>query len=134
MLARAKAYNPSMLETLNEYGARSQEFWRLAQVNLQGSDPVRASENLWGAAAQAVKALAEERGWPHGSHRGLYNVINRLEEEPGQERLGELFAIASALHQNFYEGWMPMDEVQRRAANVQELREALSGVLESPPE
>jgi len=91
---------------------------------------LQASEKLWGSAAQAVKAVAEARGWPHGSHRELYNVITRLEQETAQDRLGELFSIANARHQNFYEEWMPLDEVQRRAANVQELRVAISSLIE----
>ena len=86
-----------------------------------------------GAGAQAVKAVAEARGWPHGSHRELYNGIGRLSEETNQGRYSELFAIANAPHQNFYEWWISLDEVQRLSQSVQELREALFQLLETTP-
>ena len=35
-------------------------------------DFVQASEKGWGATAQIVKAIAQERGWSHNSHRDLY--------------------------------------------------------------
>ena len=57
--------------------------------------------------------------------------MSRLQQETGLGRLGELFRIASALHQNFYEEWMPFDEVQRSAGNIEELRVGLSRLLET---
>lgn len=84
----------------------------------------RRRRNYGGAAAQAVKAVAEVRGWPHNNHRDLYNVIGRLRQETGQGQLSVLFAVASALHQNFYEWWMSLDEVRELSPRVQELREA----------
>ena len=113
---------------MNEYGARSERLWQQAQVSLREANILQASEKLWGSAAQAVKAVAEARGWPHMSHRSLYNTISRLQDETGQRRLGELFRTASALHQNFYEEWMPLVEVERSAANIDELRQALAAL------
>ncbi len=121
-----------MLETANEYMSRSQQLWQEAQIALQEGSRIQASEKLWGAAAQAVKAVGEAKGWPHNAHRELYNIIDRLERETGQRRLGELFAIANALHQNFYEWWMPLEQVRERAAAIQELREALAALMEPP--
>ncbi len=119
-----------MQETGNEYRGRSDIFWQEAQAALQEDDRIQASEKLWGSAAQAVKAVAEARGWPHGGHRELYSIIGRLDQETGQRRLTELFAIASALHQNFYEWWMPLGEVRELSSSIQELREALFRLLE----
>ena len=119
-----------MLGAAVEYNTRSTRLWQEAQTALVEANGLQASEKLWGAAAQAVKAVGEDRGWPHRSHRDLYNVISRLQVESGQDRLGELFGIAIALHQNFYEEWMPLEEVQRRAANIEELREGLADLLQ----
>ena len=121
-----------MLQASREYGARSQRLWEQAQTALEEADLLQTSEKLWGAAAQAVKSVAEARGWPHMSHRGLYEVISRLQQETGQQRLGQLFAIAGALHQNFYEGWMPLEQVRDRAADIYELRETLGALMEPP--
>lgn len=122
-----------MQNTPNEYCTHSDILWGQAQAALQEGDSIQASEKLWGSGAQAVKTVAEARGWPHNSHRDLHNVIVQLSEETGQRRLAELFAIASALHQNFYEWWMSLDEVRGLAISVQELREALFRFLEAPP-
>ena len=107
--------------------------WREAQVALGAGDSLQASEKLWGSAAQAVKAVGEARGWPHQSHRDLYVIVRRLDTETGQKRLGQMFAIASALHQNFYEEWMANEDMGNRAADVQELREALAALLGPTP-
>ncbi|MYC38120.1 MAG: hypothetical protein F4X66_14575 [Chloroflexi bacterium] len=34
-------------------------------------DSVQASEKGWGAVAEAVKSIAEQRGWNHWGHRLL---------------------------------------------------------------
>ena len=46
----------------NEYIKRSEQLWQETQTVLHQQNPVQASEKLWGAAAQAVKAVGEERG------------------------------------------------------------------------
>ena len=65
----------------------------------------QASEKGWGAAAQIVKSIAEQRGWPHRSHAALYNVVSRLMHETGDDDIRRLFDIAGNLHVNFYEDW-----------------------------
>ena len=130
VIARDGQSNADMVQVSGEYGARGQTLWEQTQTALEQADLPQASEKLWGADAQAVKSVAEARGWPHMSHRGLYDVISRLQQETGQQRLGQLLAIASALHQNFYEGWMPLEQVRDRSANIHELRETLGALME----
>ncbi len=67
----------------------------------------QASEKGWGAAAQMVKAVSHERGLAHDSHRTLFLTVNELAEETGDREISKLFAVASGLHTNFYEDWMP---------------------------
>ena len=55
-------------------------------------DFVQASEKGWGATAQIVKAIAQERGWPHDSHAELatlflYQIVNELRHETGDAEL-----------------------------------------------
>ena len=45
------------------FGVLDEAFEKLDQGDLR-----QASENGWGAAAQMVKAVAEERGWPQDDH------------------------------------------------------------------
>ena len=82
-----------------------------------------------GAAAQAVKAVAEARGWRHKSHRDLFRAIDRLAEEADDRQLGTLFHSASALHSNFYEGWMPQGLVADGLSKVADLVKKLETLL-----
>ena len=74
-----------------------------AETELAAGDIRQASEKAWGAAAQAVKAAATIRGWPHEGHHLLFDVIHSLEDETGDTNLEALFAVAHQLHVNFYE-------------------------------
>ena len=84
----------------------SREFLIHAKEHLDLGNSLQASEKGWGAAAHAVKAVAERRGWRHRSHRDLFVVARRISEASNRPEVIELFGVANALHQNFYEGWM----------------------------
>ena len=105
------------------------EFLAKAHEYLAIGDLLQASEKGWGATAQMVKAVAEDRGWRHASHGDLYRAIDRLEEETSDEQLRFLFSSASALHQNFYEGWMEADFVAGNLKDVEEITRRLSAAL-----
>ena len=102
---------------------------RLSERRSTG-DLLQASEKGWGATARMVKAVAETRGWRHSSHGDLYRAIDRLADELSDERLGLLFRSASALHQNFYEGYMPEATVTESLKDVEEITRRLSEVLD----
>ena len=92
---------------------------------------MQASEKGWAAAAHAVKAISEHRGWRHESHRDLFDAARRIANELSQPRIRELFSLASVLHKNFYEGWYSDEEVER---GLQEVRELLALLEEVSPE
>ena len=115
--------------TALEYLQLSQKTLQDAEALLARGDYHQASEKFWGAAAVMVKAIADQRGWPHGSHRDLYRVINRLVEETGQGELVDLFSLAGHLHTNFYEDWLPPEHVTRLAASVRELVDVLGSAV-----
>ena len=89
----------------------SRVFLQKARAYLAAGDLLQASEQGWGSAAQIVKAAADARGWNHSSHSALFNAVNRLASETDDPQLRRLFQSANALHQNFYEGWMPEEFV-----------------------
>ena len=111
-----------------QYSDTGREFLARARTYLAEDDLLQASEKGWGAAAQMVKAAAESRGWRHRGHRDLYAAINRLSEETGDRQLRILFDSASALHTNFYEGWMPGEMVEQSLVQVAELVEKLDAL------
>ena len=101
-----------------------------AREYLAEGDLLQASEKGWGAAAQLVKAAAEERGWRHTSHGDLYRAVDRLVDERGDVQLRRLFHSASALHQNFYEGWMSEESVADGLTAVGDFTQRLADAID----
>ena len=94
-------------------------FYSQAAEELLRGDLRQASEKAWGAAAQIVKAVGEDRGIAHDSHRGLYNVVSAfLADHDDDETVRHGFAVANELHRNFYEGYFDAVNVESRVADV----------------
>jgi len=109
----------------DEYAAVSRRFVRQAQAEFDRGDHLQASEKAWGAAAHAVKATAERRGWNHNTHRLLFDVVDQTASDMGTPELRELFLVANALHQNFYENWQSANFVQSGIHQVNRLVDLL---------
>lgn len=77
-----------------------------AEALLKQGDYVQASEKLWGAAAQSVKALAAKRDVELLTHTSIFQFVTKLHKENPKLELAEDFHIASSLHTNFYEDWL----------------------------
>ena len=88
------------------YCAASRELLNQATDDLAAGDSREASGKAWDAAAQMVKAVAQQRGWQHGNHFLLFQTINRLAEETGDDQLALLLGVAGNLHTNFRENWL----------------------------
>ena len=63
---------------------------------------LQGAEKLWGAAAHAVMAAAQERDWPHESHRSLKNAVVRLAQEYDDPLIRSNFGFAEKFHRHFY--------------------------------
>jgi len=100
-----------------------------AEELIKRKDYVQASEKLWGAAAEMVKVVAAKRGIEIKSHGELYKFVAKLKTEPGDPELLRLFSLAGALHQNFYENWLPPEVVVDYAEAVKELVAKLKRAL-----
>jgi len=98
-------------------------------VELEAGDVRQASEKGWGAAAQMVKAVAEDRGWRHKTHAALFVVIDRMVSETGDKVIGDSFRSACGLHQNFYENWGSEKYVAGGLDNVQDLLDRLEPLV-----
>ena len=104
----------------------SRQFVRQAQAEFDRGDRLQASEKAWGAAANAVKAVAQQRGWRHNGHRFLFEAIDAIYRETGDPQYLDLFGRANSLHMNFYENWQTDNFVQNGIERV----EVLVGKLE----
>lgn len=100
-----------------------------AEELIKRKDYVQASEKLWGAAAEIVKVVAAKRGIALKSHRELYKFVAKLSTELEDPELVRRFSLASALHQNFYENWLPPETVVDHGEAVKELVAKLRRVL-----
>ena len=96
----------------------SYRFIEQAQEEFEKGDILQASEKAWGAAARAVKAAAEQRGWEHYSHRHLFESVAKIASETSDGELRMLFSVANSLHQNFYEGSQNEEFVQDNIQHV----------------
>jgi hypothetical protein len=112
-----------------EHGLTSRESLARAEHALAEDDLLQASEKGWGAAAHMVKGVAQSKGWRHHGHRELYQAANGLAQETEDPEIRVLFSVASALHSNFYENWMPKEMVADDLTQVVELLRRLEPLL-----
>ena len=119
------------MTTRSFYRSQSRVYRTQADEELAKGDLCQASEKGWGAAAEMVKAAADERDLTHDTHRDLFLAVNRLAAETGDMDLPMLFQTANGLHRNFYEGWLERDTVERSLGQVTELVTRVEGLLRS---
>ena len=85
------------------YTERSAHFLERVDDELAAGELEIACELLWGAAAHAVKAAAESKGWPHGTHQRLADAVERLINDGwAPPHISGQYKMASDFHQGFY--------------------------------
>lgn len=105
-------------DTIAYHRERSHHFLALVDDELARGELEEASNKLWGAAAHAIKAVAESRGWEHHAHALLQQAMERLiSEEGAPQHLFGQYLMASAYHQGFY-AWPPSADAIRYGKEV----------------
>ena len=99
----------------------SRRFMLQAEAELRAGDEMQASEKAWGAAAHAVKAVAESRGWRHRTHADLFRAVDNIVRLSGDPEIRLIFDDANALHKNFYEGWLDDEYIAGGVEDVKRL-------------
>ena len=103
-----------------------------AKELIRKGDYSQASEKLWGASVEIVKAVAVKREKKIlGEHRQILEYVSKLDKEFPEMNLGRLISTARALHSNFYEDEFPpyyVSEVGYQA--VQEFVDKMKRILE----
>ena len=77
---------------------RSREYLAKAFEELEAGDLTQASEKGWGAAAQIVKAVADERGINHHHHAALFRTAQALSREVDDNDTEIQLVIIPILH------------------------------------
>ena len=114
------------MTTAEEYRTASTTLYDQAMIELSTGDFRQGSEKLWGASAQALKSLAERRGWPHGSHAEFYRIMRRVVDETDERDLLNHFNSATQLHINFYENWLDEVQISQLAEDVSDFVERIA--------
>ena len=113
-----------------KYQTTASQYLNQAFEELDQGDLLQASEKGWGAAAQAVKAVAEQRGWEHKSHADLFVIVRRLVAESQDGDLHSDFHAARALHINFYEGDETAEGIRHGLGQIQRFVATLDQLLD----
>ncbi len=95
------------------YDRLNAKYLKDAEGEIRKKDYVQASEKLWGAAAEIVKAVAKKReNQDLGEHGLLFDYVSRLDRAFPELGLKRLFMVARMLHTNFYEDELSADYVK----------------------
>ena len=92
-----------------EHRETAQTFLREADEFFRLGDDLQGAEKMWGAAAHAVIAVCQQRGWRHRSHPAMTEAVERIStelrdagDEHTADQLSNGFFIASHYHIPFY--------------------------------
>ena len=116
-----------------KYAELSRQYIGRADEYLHAGDRVQASEKGWGAVAEAVKSIAEQRGWNHWGHRLLNDVAFQLTTEWGRPDVRRLYDAMEKLHINFYEDNMELDAITDSIGDAKVLLIELETLRSLPP-
>ena len=116
----------------NKYAELSR--WCIGEADnyLRRRNNIQASEKGWGAAAQALKAVAEERGWNHNGHGLIVDIAKQVSDEEGRRDILALFAFGQLLHVNFYEDTLATDVIASYLDNIKVLLPELERIRTQP--
>lgn len=117
------------MERVKNYLGLNRKYFKEAEGFLAKGDSVQASEKLWGASAEIVKAVAAHRGMELKTHADLWEFTTKLSSELGDPEILKLFATANYLHQNFYENVMTFEAVRASAEAVKQFIEKIEKLL-----
>ena len=115
--------------TTERYQHASVHFLAQARRELADGDLPHASEKGWGATAQILKGIADQRGWEHARHRHLSQIASCLRAERGDRDIYRWFQVAEALHGNFYDDQMSAQDISESLDDVGNLIDRLLPML-----
>ena len=117
------------MERAKHYLDLNRKYLKEGDGFLVKGDSVQASEKLWGASAEIVKAVAAHRGLELKTHADLWSFTTKLSSELGDPEILTLFATANYLHQNFYENAMTLEAVKASAQAVKQFVNKIEKLL-----
>lgn len=105
-----------------------------ARDELDRGDRLQATEKVWGALAQMLKAHGQQRGWLNlGSHRTVGRIAQQLGAEYHVMAVLNAYIAADNGHRNFYDNEMSPPEIDGIIAVVASVLPDLERALREPP-
>ena len=104
-----------------------------AREELEKGDRLQATEKVWGALAQMMKAHGQQRGWLNlGSHRTVGRIAQQLHAEYQEMDVANAYIAADNGHRNFYDNEMSSAEIEGIIAVVGGVLPLLQNALREP--
>ena len=116
-----------------EHIQTAQDFLAKSDGYFTEGDVLQGSEKLWGAAAHAVMALAQKRGWKYGNHYSSVQAVERIAEEQDDRALRSEFGVAEKFHANFYHDFMEEFQLEVDRPVVRGFVERILAILDELP-
>ena len=111
------------------YRERSRHFLNLVDSELNRGELEEGANKLWGAAAYAIKAVAEGRGWRHNGHALLEEAVMRLVTQGAPAHLPGLYDLSSRFHRGFYgDLTFTVDQISRGKEPIAEFIQTLENL------
>ena len=88
--------------TAAEHAQTARDFLVAADREFAAGDHLQGSEKLYGAAAQAIIAICQQRGWRYKSHRAMQQAVSELAREHDDPFISAGFFAAERFHENFF--------------------------------
>jgi len=105
-----------------------------ALEELDKGDRLQATEKVWGALAQMMKAHGQQRGWLNlGSHRTVGRIAQQLHAEYQEMDVANAYIAADNGHRNFYDNEMSPPEIAEIIVMVANVMPDLERALGEPP-
>ena len=121
-------------QSIDDRRAISMRFLSEAARELQGGSRLQAGEKAWGAIAHHLKAIGEQRGWRHKSHRQIEYIGRQIVAELQDIELGEAFSdVYYKGHQNLYENQRGYDDLREVIRAAESALPKLAALQDAPP-
>ena len=112
----------------------SKRFQEHTAIEIGKGNRLQASEKIWAAAAQMLKAIAKRRGWTNVTHPDLGFVSSQLgRANNAVEEYAQYYLTASHLHSNFYENALDWSTIKGARKSTEKFVALLRKDLERTP-
>jgi len=112
----------------------SRRFIQQAPGELERGDRLQATEKIWGALSQMLKAHGQQRGWMNlGSHRTEGHIAQHMDIEYDEIPVLRAYVAVDNGHRNFYDNELSPPEIEGIITIVSSVLLDLEIALREPP-